>query len=626
MAPARSLSDRLLVLSSLKILLCVPEKNADSPTALHAMAHVASGGPTGHHLQVQDFWWKFSASQANMSWHDVEQALHGSIGSDSWPAPDETLSVDGVAAALNRANWRSTVVWRDPVERFKSAYASKCLHGDHDGRAHCQRYFGLMDKEMKMEAVIKALKRKTLSHSSMCDLDPHWAPQACFCGGLESDFARYSMRIHTDAHALASGIDHLLANRVPSQLRLAALAELGGGTVIPERKQTRTVGVSSSLELTSAQRAELHALYARDYVMLRSTPDWAFACLPEHEEAMQHDIQLAKAMTPVSCTIATLVRDEAAFIAEWIEHHVVLGVGRFVLYDDDSTDGTLGVLRPYIEAGLVVLHHVRDYCIGDYEVNRRRTKNNNFIQQAVMVRHAANVYSAHTRWFIFTDVDEYVLLHRGVEMSDYTITDVLEAVAGPSRCVGGVRLFGALVAEFGNTTPESGKKSSFGGTLSRPLLVSKIPSLITSHKCAVRADRLSNSSYGSGIHGLQLTNSSKYSSDCYGEERARPVLCGSVQYLHFFFQHSAKERSNVTLRSYATMASKVHRVNMMATLVQKAKKASSVSVPACSQAKNGSLCMLQPLPSAERTATAVREGSKRESPVPNLRSSVDGWL
>lgn len=34
-----------------------------------------------------------------------------------------------------------------------------------------------------------------------------------------------------------------------------------------------------------------------------------------------------------------IARDEGRYIEEWIAHHHGLGIGRFVIYDNDSSDG-----------------------------------------------------------------------------------------------------------------------------------------------------------------------------------------------------------------------------------------------------------------------------------------------
>lgn len=54
--------------------------------------------------------------------------------------------------------------------------------------------------------------------------------------------------------------------------------------------------------------------------------------------------------------IAAIYRDDAAYLAEWIEFHRLVGAERFFLYDNLSTDEHRSVLDPYVREGVVVVH------------------------------------------------------------------------------------------------------------------------------------------------------------------------------------------------------------------------------------------------------------------------------
>lgn len=73
---------------------------------------------------------------------------------------------------------------------------------------------------------------------------------------------------------------------------------------------------------------------------------------------------------PWRCKLAVLAifRNEAHILREWIEHYLRFGVDRFYLVNNNSTDGFLSVLEPYLEAGTVQLFDcARDgYQIGAY--------------------------------------------------------------------------------------------------------------------------------------------------------------------------------------------------------------------------------------------------------------------
>ena len=57
----------------------------------------------------------------------------------------------------------------------------------------------------------------------------------------------------------------------------------------------------------------------------------------------------------VSIAVCAVFRNEAPYLAEWVEFHRLMGVEHFFLYDDRSIDGGRDVLGPYANDGLVTL-------------------------------------------------------------------------------------------------------------------------------------------------------------------------------------------------------------------------------------------------------------------------------
>jgi hypothetical protein len=52
-------------------------------------------------------------------------------------------------------------------------------------------------------------------------------------------------------------------------------------------------------------------------------------------------------------SIIAIVKNEALYIAEWLEYHLIVGVEHFFLNDHNSTDTTTAVLETYVRDGLV---------------------------------------------------------------------------------------------------------------------------------------------------------------------------------------------------------------------------------------------------------------------------------
>ncbi len=53
--------------------------------------------------------------------------------------------------------------------------------------------------------------------------------------------------------------------------------------------------------------------------------------------------------------VCQIFKDEASYLREWIEYHVLIGVEHFYLYDNNSSDGYGHVLQPYLDRGIVTL-------------------------------------------------------------------------------------------------------------------------------------------------------------------------------------------------------------------------------------------------------------------------------
>ena len=62
---------------------------------------------------------------------------------------------------------------------------------------------------------------------------------------------------------------------------------------------------------------------------------------------------MTKKKYPNFLSICLIAKDEARYFREWIEYHKMMGVDKFYIYDNESSDGTREILQPYIDSGLV---------------------------------------------------------------------------------------------------------------------------------------------------------------------------------------------------------------------------------------------------------------------------------
>lgn len=114
----------------------------------------------------------------------------------------------------------------------------------------------------------------------------------------------------------------------------------------------------------------------------------------------------ARASEPdVYLAMWTLFRNEADYLAEWIEFHMLVGVERFFLYDNESTDQSRDVLTPYIEEGVVVRHE----WAGSGTESRFALHS----LQRSSSEHCLSAHGAEARWIAFIDLDEFLFSPTG---------------------------------------------------------------------------------------------------------------------------------------------------------------------------------------------------------------------
>lgn len=90
--------------------------------------------------------------------------------------------------------------------------------------------------------------------------------------------------------------------------------------------------------------------------------------------------------------IVAIMKNEGAYIKEWIEYHKLVGVDKFYLYDNESSDDTKKILTPYIKSGLV------EYTF--------------FPGQKMQLPAYNDCIEKHkndTKWLAVIDLDEYIV-------------------------------------------------------------------------------------------------------------------------------------------------------------------------------------------------------------------------
>lgn len=90
-------------------------------------------------------------------------------------------------------------------------------------------------------------------------------------------------------------------------------------------------------------------------------------------------------------SICLIFKNEAIFLKEWLEYHLLIGVDHFYLYNNFSDDNYEKVLEPYINRGLVTLI--------DWPYKYAQTK---------AYEDAFERFKDETHWLGYIDADEFV--------------------------------------------------------------------------------------------------------------------------------------------------------------------------------------------------------------------------
>jgi hypothetical protein len=98
-----------------------------------------------------------------------------------------------------------------------------------------------------------------------------------------------------------------------------------------------------------------------------------------------------------------IVRNEIRSIVEWLAHYKALGFSDFLIYDNDSTDGTSDVLRVLDAAGEII------HLDWPHKVGAR--------PQRLAYEHARK--HAEADWLAFFDADEFLVLHRDAGIGEF---------------------------------------------------------------------------------------------------------------------------------------------------------------------------------------------------------------
>jgi len=104
----------------------------------------------------------------------------------------------------------------------------------------------------------------------------------------------------------------------------------------------------------------------------------------------------------VPLVLCSIFKNEAKYLREFIEFHILVGVENFFLYNNNSTDNYLEILQPYIDTGIV---HLTEWPIEPpCQLNAYR----DFILMAQGYNTWQKPLIPRKTWCAFIDVDEFI--------------------------------------------------------------------------------------------------------------------------------------------------------------------------------------------------------------------------
>lgn len=91
--------------------------------------------------------------------------------------------------------------------------------------------------------------------------------------------------------------------------------------------------------------------------------------------------------------LVAIIKDEDAYIIEWIEYHLIIGINHFYIYDNGNSKETKRILKPYIDNNIVEYIPYPGLCM-----------------QCKAYTDAINKYKYICKYIGFIDIDEFILL------------------------------------------------------------------------------------------------------------------------------------------------------------------------------------------------------------------------
>lgn len=117
---------------------------------------------------------------------------------------------------------------------------------------------------------------------------------------------------------------------------------------------------------------------------------------------LEHRMKNDKTTPTHYLTVCAIAKNEGPYFKEWIEWHIKMGVEKFYIYDNESTDNTKEVLDPYVASGVV------EYV---YFPGKR--------QQLLAYDDCLEKHRLDAHWIAVIDLDEFIVPQKDKNIPDF---------------------------------------------------------------------------------------------------------------------------------------------------------------------------------------------------------------
>lgn len=108
--------------------------------------------------------------------------------------------------------------------------------------------------------------------------------------------------------------------------------------------------------------------------------------------------------------VCAIFQNEARFLKEWIEYHKLIGVEKFYLYNNNSSDDYRSVLNPYAKKGIVELIEWPHKSEGIEQWNNVQTS---------AYQDALSRTRGTSKWLAIIDIDEFIVLKQTTSLQKF---------------------------------------------------------------------------------------------------------------------------------------------------------------------------------------------------------------